>query len=979
MLHKTGLHMRLYLPTLLLLAATHIFGQNFTDGFQFYLPPGDSTAQRFLPEFPKITADQPVVATPDGDFEAGGQPIRFWGVNVTQGGCFPQKSKSPWIAARLRKMGFNLVRFLNMDNDWAGDESSIFYENSNTTGVLDFFALDRMHYFFAQLKSQGIYSNIALHSGRNFREGDGILHADSIIDNARAVSMFDREIIERQKQYALQLLTPVNPYTGISLADDPALAMIGIANSNTLYGYWKSDWLEHFTNGGRLQQRHVDTLNLRWNEFLSEKYTDQTALETTWNANATVAGQNEQAQDGGFELGDPTQHWVMELHDVAEATITADTENPFEGDYSGRVDVINVTPTNWHIQFKQTGATVEAGKIYTVTFAARAEDERTIVIVASRNNAPYNGYASQNIELTDEWQEYTFTFTPDEDNLGNLRLGFQFYGQVGSYWFDNFSLTDAEVNGLQPGESLADGNIRRNRYDERFVFTQERFADLVDFYLGLQRNYFNEMSSFLKDSLGVQANVSSNGQWSGISDISTLQDLDFTDVKFNWDYVRFPNGYSTYDWYIPNQAMVKYPYWTMANSLFGGFPIADKPLTISEYYHPFPNRYAAEMMPWMSAYGSFHGADAVMFYHYNYEYDAWTADLVKPYYSIHRHTAHMALSPLHGYAFREGLISPADEVLELDYSPEFLRTAPRFDNEGRWGKWLPYDQRRSFEHAIRVGSFEGSGAPQLDQLPPIPPEDVVTTSTGETYLNFEQGMLTTVTPQFVSVCGFLGENSAVAGPLRITTGNDFGVVSWLSLTENALPDATESVLAISARVQNTGMVWDGTTTVHDDWGTGPTEMQALELSIELNLNSPALALYPLDEMGMEGEPKYFEPIAPGKFSITIDQLEDETVWYGIEALESVPSEEKLAGVSVNISPNPASDKIMVEIFLEKNAEVSLRILDAHGRAVNASQNIENISSNRARHELDVSQLIAGNYFLEIKIGNEIFIETITVN
>lgn len=960
-------------PTvLLLLAATQLLAQNFPDGFQFYLPPGDSTAQRFLPAFPKTAADQQVTANPEGNFEAGGQPIRFWGVSVVQGGCFPQKAKAPWIAARLRKMGFNLVRFTNMDIDWADNESSIFYQNSNTTQVLDFFALDRLHFFTAQLKSQGIYSNITLHSARNFREADGILHHDSIVEAGRAVNMFDREIIERQKQYALQLLTPVNPYTGLSLADDPAVAMIAITNSNTLYGYWKSDWTEHFANGGLLQQRHVDTLNLRWNEFLQTKYADQAALETVWNTTATIGGQNEQAQDGGFELGDASQHWSVELHDVAQATVTADTDNPYAGNYCGRLDVLNVTPTNWHIQFKQTGATVEALKTYTVTFAARAESDRTIVIVASRDNAPYNGYASQNIQLTDDWQTYSFTFSPNEDNLGNLRLGFQFYGQLGSYWFDEVSLTDAQVDGLLPGESLAAGNIARVRYGDRFSYTPHRTADMVDFYLGLQRNYFETMRHFLRDSLGVQAAISSNGQWSGISDISTVRNMDFVDDQYTWDYVRYPNGYSSTDWFITNEPMVKYPNWTMANSLFGGLPMAGKPLTVSEYRIPFPNRYAAEMMPWMAAYGSFHSADAVMFYHYNFEYDSWASDEILPYYSLHRNTAHLALSPLHGYAFRAGLIAPASEVFELDYTPPFLRAVPRLDNEGRWGKFLPYDQRRAFEHAIRAGSFEGDWAPQLDQLPPNPPEDVVTTSTGETTLDFEQGLLTTVTPRFVSATGFLGENTVEAGPLRITSASDFGVVSWLSLSGNALPDAAESVLAISSRIQNTGMAWDGTNTVHNDWGGGPTEMQPLQLTLELELNAPALALFPLDEHGAEAAPKYFEPVAPGKFILPIDQSEDQTVWYGIEALEAVPVNEAMAGVGVRISPNPTNGPVMVEVVSENAGSVALRVLDAQGREVAALDFSEKTTT------LDLGHLPAGSYFVEVRMEQGTMVRKVVV-
>ena len=135
--------MRIILPLFLLLSIS-LQAQSFDDGFHFYMPPGDSTAQRFLPEFPKEPITDFVGINADGHFEAGGEQLRFWGVNLAAGACFPKKNKAPWIAARMRKLGINLVRFTNMDNRWGGDDASIFYANPTTTQVLNFFTLDKI-------------------------------------------------------------------------------------------------------------------------------------------------------------------------------------------------------------------------------------------------------------------------------------------------------------------------------------------------------------------------------------------------------------------------------------------------------------------------------------------------------------------------------------------------------------------------------------------------------------------------------------------------------------------------------------------------------------------------------------------------------------------------------------------------------------------------------------------------------------------
>ena len=154
----------------------------------------------------------------------------------------------------MRKMGINLVRFHHMDNPWTGNEGTIFDRNLNNTRSLDPVTLDRLHYFLAQLKRNNIYVNMNLHVSRTFKEGDGVLHADSIVDFGKAVTYFDDHLVDLQKEYAEQLLTSVNPYTGLAMVDDPVLGMVEIANENTLYGFWKDNRLQPFSAGGSILQ-----------------------------------------------------------------------------------------------------------------------------------------------------------------------------------------------------------------------------------------------------------------------------------------------------------------------------------------------------------------------------------------------------------------------------------------------------------------------------------------------------------------------------------------------------------------------------------------------------------------------------------------------------------------------------------------------------------------------------------------------------
>ena len=965
-------HMRPFLLVLLVLFPILLMAQSFDDGFNFYLPPDDSTTQRFLPKFPRKAADKQVTISPEGFFMADGEPLRFWGMNMAYGACFPDKDDAPMIAARLRKMGVNLVRFAYMDSPWTSNgEGTIFATVSNSTLVVDYFKLDRLHYFIAQLKAEGIYVNLILHHTRTFTENDGVLHADSISQTAKAVTMFDRQLIKMQKDFAFQLLASVNVHTGLPLAADPVVALIDITNENTMYGYWKSDFLRHRSEGGDLIMRHVDTLNVRWNEFLQNKYATQTDLENTWAQTASTGGQDEQVNDGDFELGDLEINYIMELHDAAQASMSADNGNPYAGSFSARVDVQNVTGTNWHIQFKQTGASLVALKTYQINFAARCDGTRNIEVVASRDNSPYTYYGHREITLTSVWQEFNFTFVAPEDNDGNFRLGFQFLNQTGSYWFDELSLTEADIPGILPGESLATGNIARMNYADRFEFSPHRMADNTEFYLTLQTQYFDEMYAYLKNELGVQANISGSNTWSGISDIYTARNMDFINDENIWDYIRYPNGWSTTEWYILNEPMVSNG-WSTVQSLFGGFAISDKPYLVSQYSHPFPNRYQVEMMPWMTAYGSFHNASAITYNYYNDEHDSWTADRVDDYYSLHRNSVQMGLSPVFAYAFRNNLVAPAKQVFEMNYSLPFLRALPLSDGSGRWGKYVPYNNQRAYANSIKVSGFAGAAAPDLNQLPPSP-GSMANTDTDETTIDFSSGILKTVTPNFISVTGFMNENEVDAGPLQINSANDFGVVSWLSLDDEPLSESKKNILVISSKLQNNNMAWDGTQTIHDDWGGQPTQIFPLQVEMELNIAADYLHLIPLSEIGEEGTPEIIPPIGNNKFLINIDQLTDHTMWYGIEAMEGPLSDTEINNGIVKIFPNPASEFVCLNWPKELTVK-NITLSTADGKLISDWK-----INSQLNHKIMIEDLSSGIYFLKINSGEKAIVEKIIVD
>lgn len=146
--------------------------------------------------------------------------------------------------------------------------------------------------------------------------------------------------------------------------------------------------------------------------------------------------------NGGYEQG--TTNWIVEQHDGAMTTFSVDTNNPFAESQSARIEIDNQSAgmSWWHLQFKQTGASLVQGQEYKVIFSARADQNREVRFYVGRDNSPWNGYANWDIDLTPNWQTFQFTFIPDEDNNGFVRLAAGLgENEAGSvFWIDNFEL-----------------------------------------------------------------------------------------------------------------------------------------------------------------------------------------------------------------------------------------------------------------------------------------------------------------------------------------------------------------------------------------------------------------------------------------------------------------------------------------------------------------------------------------------------------
>ena len=946
--------------------------QNFSDGFQFFIPPDDATSQRFLPDYRirQIRAGEFVTVGPDGHFSVGGKRIRFWGTNSGAAGAFPNPAKAGFIADHVRKLGFNLIRLHHLDNNW----TTSLFQNQGGTRRLNASNLNRLEKYVAELKRNGVYVDMNLHVSRTVQESDGIAGADSILNFGKGVFIFDPQLIELQQEYARQVLRHVNPYTGLALAADPVMAMVEITNENSLYRMWRDGVLKPQSEGGDLMARHSRMLDGFWNDFLVRKYGSTDALRSAWNQGMRPEGVESLVRDGGFETDPISKNWTLELHETAKATMAVEASGAHEGQKCAKVQVTASDGTDWHIQWKQVRLSLKKDTLYSVSFAARCSQTLNLPVSVMQEVSPWGHYGDATFQVANQWRTFRFSFRASEDADRTVRLSFMVGARPVTFWVDAVRIVVAGQEGLADGESLESRTVRRNAYRDCANLSDARVKDLSAFFIGLQNDYFDRMSGFLKRELGVKVPITGTNWNVGPGDMATQSRLDYVDNHAYWEHPQFPGiPWSSTDWFVNNTPMVRSGTGGTVPRMFGGAGFEGKPFTVSEYNHPFPNRYQTEGMLFFAGYGAFHDTDGLMLFLHSGGED-WETDFINGFFDLHRNTAMMALSPSCAWAYRNAYVSPSEEPVRLAVSNEDLLLLPKNDGAGWEGPSL-FPPSLALVHAVRNTSFDAA-APFDPASVPGSPANPYTSDTGEIVWD-TNGLLAVGSERFAGFAGFMDRYpGASAGPLRLDDASDFATLTWCSLTGRTLSTAGRSLLTLSAAVQNTGMVWDGETTVHDRWGGPPTRMKRVWVRLSLSVRADSIRIHPLDPTGaVLVEPFTVLPEVDGSFDVTLNQNRYPTVWFGLERFaenDTLPPETPETEVPASFHfyrnfPNPFKTRTTFRVDLPEAGRLRITILDTRGRL---TYTVEDGEKDAGIHEFAwTSALPSGIYFCRCEFWN----------
>jgi len=176
----------------------------------------------------------------NGHFEFERKPgvvQRFYGVNLCFTANVPEHELADAFVARMVRFGYNTLRIHHHERD-------LLKPPAGQGPVFDEERMDRFDYLVAKAIEAGLYLTTDVFVSRKMlwsdvglpERGPGLLEPKSRFKHLVAVH---DGAFEDWKRFAKLFFSHVNPYTGRSYADEPALSLVSLVNEGQLTMHWE--------------------------------------------------------------------------------------------------------------------------------------------------------------------------------------------------------------------------------------------------------------------------------------------------------------------------------------------------------------------------------------------------------------------------------------------------------------------------------------------------------------------------------------------------------------------------------------------------------------------------------------------------------------------------------------------------------------------------------------------------------------------
>ncbi len=401
-------------------------------------------------------------------------------------------------------------------------------------------------------------------------------------------------------------------------------------------------------------------------------------------------------------------------------------------------------------------------------------------------------------------------------------------------------------------------------------------ADIREFLVGVEDKYVGDLTALVQEIAGgSKLVIDSQADYGGTHGLlREVNHGDFIDMHAYWQHPVFPGtAWDGNNWYISNTPMVaSTTAGTMQN--LSGYRAAGKPHTISEYDHPAPSFYSAEMMPLLAAVAGLQDWDGL----YQFDYGDTTVapdPRITGYFTMVNHPAKVALSPFAAVLFRGGSMPAAAGVQRLMLPRSVAMEGGSVHNHWRSLGLTPFDVVLRARSEVQLTDGGELGLVEQD----IAPSTALVWEPAPA----EQAHALIDTPQAAAVLGMIQGRTLSAGPLAVTlreSVHGFATVAVNALDGRPLDQSERLLLAVVGAVANTGMEWNDTSTsVGNRWGSGPTRIEPLTADLSLSLGD-GWRMRALDGHGVPGAEVPLTATADG-FRVTVDPGQG-TLWYALD-------------------------------------------------------------------------------------------------
>jgi hypothetical protein len=398
-------------------------------------------------------------------------------------------------------------------------------------------------------------------------------------------------------------------------------------------------------------------------------------------------------------------------------------------------------------------------------------------------------------------------------------------------------------------------------YGEKTPAVQKEI--MWSFLMEREMHYAKEMVGYYKNDLKVKANIAeTQAYYSGVQGVyRESQVSDFDDMHSYWEHPNFPGkSWSSTNWTIRNSSMVTDKQ-TGTLTWFAEHRIAGMPLTISEYDHPAPSFFCAEMFPMLNSFAAFQDFDGIYHFTFDAPYDGGRID---NFFSSAGHPLKQIFVPVGAVLFRMGAVQPGQHAIQLDLPPSavlenMVKTGDRIRLHGSNMKFVWESAGATaglaIQHPVNVNvkasEFKLSGT----VTPTTGPGE---SETGEIIWDTRDSINAVYkinSPSAKAAIGYIGGKSIDLG--NVTIAMDTTRFNWATITLTALDgkpveQSRRMLLVAAGRVENTGWKWNaGKTTVGGEWGTSPTVAEGIPARLIFK-GMEKFSVFALDPAGNQG-------------------------------------------------------------------------------------------------------------------------------